>query len=98
MNKIELDESMLEQDRINRFLNMIATEYGGNLATEYGTYYINKCKKISELEKEIERLNNIINECAEDILKELEKNYHLSYGVALGIRQKLIDYRELKGE
>lgn len=49
-------------------------------------------------EQEIERLNNIINESAEEILKELEENHHLSYGVALAIRQKLIDYRELKGE
>ena len=50
-----------------------------------------------EFQEEIERLNNIINECAEDILKELEENHHLSYGVALAIRQKLLDYKELKG-
>lgn len=47
-------------------------------------------------DKEIERLNNIINECAEEILKELQENHHLSYGVALATRQKLINYRELK--
>lgn len=47
-------------------------------------------------EQEIERLNNIISECAEEILKELQENHHLSYGVALAIRQKLINYRELK--
>ena len=52
----------------------------------------------SKLEREIERLNNIINESAEEILKELEENRHLSYGVALAIRQKLLDYKELKGE
>lgn len=52
--------------------------------------------KIEEDRKEIERLNNIINECADDILKELKENNHLSYGVALSIRQKLIDYKELK--
>lgn len=55
---------------------------------------------LNELEKkddEIERLNNIINESAEEILKELEENHHLSYGVALAIRQKLLDYKELKG-
>ena len=46
--------------------------------------------------KEIERLNNIMNESAEEILKELEENNHLSYGVALAIRQKLLDYKELK--
>lgn len=50
-----------------------------------------------EQKEEIERLNKIINESAEEILKELEENYHLSYGVALAIRQKLLDYKELKG-
>ena len=50
-----------------------------------------------EQEEENKKLNNIINESAEEILKELEENHHLSYGVALAIRQKLIDYRELKG-
>ena len=47
-------------------------------------------------DKEIERLNNIINECADEILKELQENHHLSYGVALAIRQKLINYRKLR--
>ena len=62
------------------------------------TYY-KRIDNVIEIwqEKEIERLNNIINECAEDILKELEENHHLSYGVALAIRQKLLDYKELKG-
>lgn len=50
------------------------------------------------LKGENERLNNIINESAEEILKELEENHHLSYGVALAIRQKLLDYKELKGD
>ena len=58
------------------------------------TLHIELIKK----DKEIERLNNIINECAEDILKEIQKNHHLSCGVALAIRQKLIDYREIKGD
>lgn len=49
-----------------------------------------------EQDKEIKRLNNTINECADEILKELKENSHLSYGVALAIRQKLINYRELK--
>ena len=54
-------------------------------------------KEEVELIEEIERLNNIIDESAEEILKELEENHHLSYGVALAIRQKLLDYKELKG-
>ena len=60
-------------------------------------YYVKGLEgSLKEYQQEIERLNNIINESAEDILKELEENHHLSYGVALAIRQKLIDYRELK--
>ncbi len=51
----------------------------------------------NEAIKEIEKLNNIINECAEEILTELKENNHLSYGVALAIRQKLLDYKEIKG-
>lgn len=47
---------------------------------------------------EIERLNNTVNECSNDILKELKENNHLSYGAALAIRQKLIDFKELKGD
>lgn len=58
---------------------------------------LDTAKKTAEKDKEIERLNNIINESAEEILKELEENHHLSYGVALEIRQKLLDYKELKG-
>ena len=54
--------------------------------------------ELGKKDDEIERLNNIINECAEDILKEIQENHHLSCGVALTIRQKLIDYRELKGD
>ena len=52
---------------------------------------------IMKIADERDRLNNIINEIAEEILKELEENHHLSYGVALAIRQKLLDYKELKG-
>ena len=52
---------------------------------------------LHEQEEENKRLNNIIKESAEEILNELEENHHLSYGVALSIRQKLLDYKELKG-
>ena len=55
-------------------------------------------KSAYEMKKEIERLNNIVNECSNDILKELKENNHLSYGAALAIRQKLIDFKELKGD
>lgn len=51
---------------------------------------------IIDLRQENEKLNNRINKCAEEILKEINENNHLSVGIALTIRQKLIDYRELK--
>ena len=68
----------------------IANLKKGELQLKYAQDMQNK-------DKEIERLNNIINECANDILKELKENNHLSYGVALAIRQKLLNYKELKG-
>ena len=56
-----------------------------------------------EKDKEIERLNNIINEyekimkeCSDRILKELNENNHLSYGPALSINYRLTNYKELK--
>jgi len=59
---------------------------------------------IKEYKKEIERLNNIINEyekimkeCSDRILKELNENNHLSYGPALSINYRLTNYKELKG-
>lgn len=55
-------------------------------------------EKLEIKDKEINRLNNIISECANEILKELQENNHLSYGVALAIRQKLINYNILKGD
>lgn len=55
-------------------------------------------KTLQVYKQEIDRLNNIINEVADDILKELNENHHLSYGVALAIRQKLISYREINND
>lgn len=37
-----IDEDMFEEDKINRFLNMIATQYDGNLATQYASSYLKK--------------------------------------------------------
>lgn len=45
----------------------------------------------------IDELEKRIDKCAEEIINELNENHHLSCGVALGIRQRLINYRELKG-
>lgn len=51
-----------------------------------------------ELYREVIRLNRLKKNIAEEILQELEENNHLSYGVALSIRQKLLDYREINEE
>ena len=59
--KIEYYEDMLEQEAINKYLNMIANDYNGELAKIFEEKYINK-------DKEIERLNNIIKEVREKLL------------------------------
>lgn len=81
-----------------------------SLGNEYCDYILNATKLYLDLQQKVEQLvleneqlrtelntkNNIINECSDDILKELKENHHLSYGVALSIRNKLLDYKELK--
>ena len=72
-------------------------KYLKNSIDEKGNYcYSLPVETTKAVIKELDRLNNIINECSDDILKELEENNHLSYGVALSIRNKLLDYKELK--
>lgn len=61
--KIEYYEEMLEQEAINKYLNMIANDYNGELAKIFQEKYIKK-------DKEIERLNNIINNAIETIKDE----------------------------
>ena len=61
----DIDESMREQEYINRFLNMIANEYDGTIAREFQIYYIKK-------DKEIKRLNNIIDELEKDMRETME--------------------------
>ena len=65
--KIEYYEDMLEQEAINKYLNMIANDYNGELAKIFQEKYINKDKvinllleRIATLEYEVERLENII--------------------------------------
>ena len=80
--KIEHYEDMLEQESINRYLNMIADDYNGELAKIFQEKYINK-------DKEIERLNNIINGLEKII--SLDFNYinnDLSDNFVLGIRNE----------
>jgi SMC interacting uncharacterized protein involved in chromosome segregation len=60
---VEYYEDMLEQEAINGYLNMIANDYGGELAKIFQEKYINK-------DKEIERLHSIIKEVREYIETE----------------------------
>lgn len=53
--KIEYYEDMLEERAINKYLNMIANDYGGELAKIFEEKYIKK-------DQELERLNNIIKD------------------------------------
>lgn len=61
-------EDMLEEVAINKYLNMIANDYNGELAKIFEEKYINK-------DKEIERLHSIIKEVREEIIKDREKQY-----------------------
>ena len=79
--KIEYYEDMLEQEAINKYLNMIANDYNGELARIFEEKYINK-------DKEIERLNNIIKKTIR-LIEETKGYYHD------GIDEELIDV--LKG-
>ena len=82
---------------INQILKDIDNEECYYVGTNGCLYQDLGKEELLAIKQEIERLNNIIDESAEEILKELEENHHLSYGVALAIRQKLLDYKELKG-
>lgn len=53
-----IDEDMFEEDKINRFLNMIATQYDGNLANQYASSYLEKCNEIKRLKESIGELTN----------------------------------------
>lgn len=95
------EEMNIDYDELKRYED-IETYYDEvqdytKLIKELQCDRVEALKQIVNKNREIERLNNIIKESAEEILKKLEENHHLSYGVALSIRQKLLDYRELKG-
>ena len=83
--KAEYNEEMLEQEAINKYLNMIANDYGGELARIFQEKYINK-------DKEIERLNNIINKFDKWLLGEQMMFYKGSDN------ERLIRYGETKNK
>lgn len=51
--------------------------------------------EFQQMEYERDLYKSIVDEYAKEILKELKENHHLSYGVALSIRQKLLNYEEI---
>ena len=59
---------MIEEEVVNRFLNMITTEYDGNLARQFQNQYILRYKEIERLQQENKQLKSILTEL-EDYLK-----------------------------
>ena len=90
----EYYEDVLEEVAINKYLNMIANDYGGELADTFKEKYINK-------DKEINRLNNIIDELEKYIKTEAKVEL---YGDKTGFRtfadvNDILDkLNELKGD
>ena len=87
--KIEYYEEMLEQKAINKYLNMIANDYNGELAKIFKEKYINK-------DKEIERLNNIINELEKE-LRDRIKNVPDTMAEVYEDKSILYKLQKLKG-
>lgn len=45
----------MSEEVVNRFLNMIATEYDGNLARQFQNQYILRYKEIEQLQQRIDK-------------------------------------------
>ena len=74
--KLEYNEEMLEQEAINKYLNMIANDYGGELARIFKEKYINKDKEIERLNKELKfhkKNEKILIDCQNDVTEKLEE-------------------------
>jgi arsenate reductase-like glutaredoxin family protein len=82
---VEYYEDMLEQEAINRYLNMIANDYGGELAKIFQEKYINK-------DKEIERLNKDNGDITKLFAKEREETKRLH-----SIIKEVREYIETEG-
>lgn len=66
MKELEIDEDMFEEDKINRFLNMIATQYDGNLATQYASSYLKKCNELDKYKKVIDKIKEYMKKNANE--------------------------------
>ena len=66
---------MSEEEFFNRLINKIDKEFGYDVANTLQLMFIKKEKQVEQLEKEIDRLNNIISELEKWI--EEHKQYQL---------------------
>lgn len=92
---------MNEEEIVNRFLNMIATEYNGDLATQFKNQYILKDKEIERLKIDYQQANDIIVEQSKEIENltndlEREKSQVKEYGTRLLKAIEYIDRRDIE--
>ncbi|MBQ1551552.1 MAG: hypothetical protein IIZ67_05550 [Bacilli bacterium] len=65
---------MSEEEFFKRLLNKITKEFGYDVASTLELMFMTKEKKVEQLEKEIERLNNIIDEFEDWLGKQRIRN------------------------
>ena len=81
MKELKIDEDMFEEDKINRFLNMIATQYDGNLATQYASSYLKKCNELDKYKEVLDKIKEYIENNSlyeEEYDYDYEENIYLS--------------------
>ena len=61
---------MSEEEVVNRFLNMITTEYVNNLARQFQNQYILRYKEIEQLQQENKQLKETIDKALKMISNE----------------------------
>ena len=80
---------MSEEEFLNRILNKIAKEFGYDVASTLELIIIIKDKKLEEKDKEIDRLNNIINGLEKyliehiDEYRDMEQDAMFEFGLVL---------------
>lgn len=91
MKELEIDEDMFEEDKINRFLNMIATQYDGNLATQYASSYLKKCNELDKYKSTIDKIKEYcIKEQARIVINNTEEDEFV-YTELLQLIDKLLE-------
>lgn len=80
---------MEEQEKINRFINAVACELGGNIAEEIKNRYIWQ-------QNEIERLNNIIEELEGFLTKVIETGAGIEQITCKNIKNYIQELKERK--